>query len=797
MTPQTSSVATMRLASALIVGLLLLPPEPGGAYSPSTHREIGAVAVDRSSLDPILKTQYGLDLGAAFLIDGQTVQEWVARGALREDVPPFRALNHFHNPLKPWAQAGGVFGQSSIHWQQAEEQGLGGTWSWSVARRRFLDFLTRPSRSERDAALADTARALGQVMHMVQDAASPAHTRGDPHLIHDGLEERIEEIRASRDASLRARFEALLAAASPIPPMSILTPTGDPLAPAPIARLIDSDTYGSTIQSYVTGPQSGLAEYTNGGYVSDDTIFLEFAFPRRESLGPPFFDPEAGLPGARRYFPKATDGDAVPHFVAEGALYERLLFRGRTGGFILDDKVYEDYAARLLPRAVGYSAALLNYFFRSNLEVAIDVSPNDPAKRVMTVSVPPLLSAETMDGTFSLYADDQGGQRTAVPGASITTTLPRGASAQALFSPPAGVRAYVLAFQGRLGNEAGAVVGRVKPASPFVFVVQSTADLTAEEQREHVIEIDDAASFRAVTRRSKDARKQRARGTFFSAATATPGQHLKRVSLEFDSRMVGGAPVQLLLDDVDVGVAWDRTTSSVQNPSRWEIRVDLPALYGGFGGVLVPNLPRFVVSETADGVRTKTPLVWWRSVSSLAEATAGRQSGGGCPSEFQCEEVVSHGTTLQGLVFFGDGNGEGRDRTSAGQRHPLTAEHTSVGFVPVGAIAGHAVGTAAQTGNLGCFADCVPTASCSTSTVNVFAGLALEGQVWAKDEFFVGHANLAGARTSPTACVRPSAAEPVAPDLPEVRFRRDYLPVEQSRFQEFAVTPPEYEITLK
>ena len=36
-----------------------------------------------------------------------------------------------------------------------------------------------------------------------------------------------------------------------------------------------------------------------------------------------------------------------------------------------------------------------------------------------------------------------------------------------------------------------------------------------------------------------------------------------------------------------------------------------------------------------------------------------------------------------------------------------------------------------------------------------------------------------------------------ASDLPELRFRRDYLPAEQSRFQELGVTPPEYEITLR
>ena len=46
------------------------------------------------------------------------------------------------------------------------------------------------------------------------------------------------------------------------------------------------------------GTLAGLAEYTNGGYVSDDTIFRGFALPRRESLGPEVFDPPAGAPGA-------------------------------------------------------------------------------------------------------------------------------------------------------------------------------------------------------------------------------------------------------------------------------------------------------------------------------------------------------------------------------------------------------------------------------------------------------------------------------------------------------------------
>ena len=58
-------------------------------------------------------------------------------------------------------------------------------------------------------------------------------------------------------------------------------------------------------------------------------------------------------------------------------------------------------------------------------------------------------------------------------------------------------------------------------------------------------------------------------------------------------------------------------------------------------------------------------------------------------------------------------------------------------------------------------------------------------------------ARLVGVRNPANACTRPVAGQPTAPELPELRFRRDYLPAEQSRFQEFGVTPPEHEITLR
>src|SRR5215831_1358831 len=780
-------------AFALLVGLV----DPALAYAPRTHAEIGTIAVDRSDLDSILKSQYRIELGAAAVFGGQSIRAWIATGATREDFPEVRSLNHFHNPLKLWGSAGGLLGQSSVYWQQNPDQGLGGTWSWPTARQRLLTFLTSPTPSARAQALAETARALGQAMHVVQDAASPAHTRDDPHLIRDGYEARIEELRSSRDAALRSRFDAFVATPSALPQSSDFALTDDPRAPVPVARLIDSDRFSGAAQSYATDAQAGLAEYASGGYVSDDTIFLGFALPRRESLGSGLFDPPAGTPGARRYFPKTADGDAIGHFVAEGTLYERLLFRGQLiGGFILDDKVYEDYAAQLIPRAVASSAGLLNYFFRSNFDFTLSVSPADPTRRLLTVSIPPELTAETMDGTFALYADDKDGLRKAVAGATLTTALFRGAIAQVSFTPVSGVSAYVLVFNGKLGDETGAVTGKVKPTGPLVAALQATAELTGAEQRTTVAEIDNASTLVLVERRSKDARQQRATGTFFTSTGGEPGRHLKRVALEFDARAVGAPAAQLILDDVEVGLAWLRGASVVDNPSRWEIRVDLPAYFGGAGG-LVPNVPRFLTVETLEGVKISTPLLWWRSVASLAEARALGQVATPCPPELQCEEVISNSTLVGGLVFFGDGNGEGRDTTASGQRPPLTAAHTSVGFTPIGAVAGYAVGTTEQSGDPACFAGCVPAASCSSSTVSVFAQSGASGLSWNKDEFSVSLANLVGVRKPATACARPTAGQPDAPDLPALRFRRDYLPAEQSRFQEFGVTPPEHEITLQ
>ncbi|MEK6718662.1 MAG: hypothetical protein AABZ16_14350, partial [candidate division NC10 bacterium] len=211
----------------------------------------------------------------------------------------------------------------------------------------------------------------------------------------------------------------------------------------------------------------------------------------------------------------------------------------------------------------------------------------------------------------------------------------------------------------------------------------------------------------------------------------------------------------------------------------------------------VPQVPRFLVVENVAGTRLKTPLVWWRDVATLSGFGAGSSFGTFCPPEIQCSESLSTGTTLQGLVFFGDGDGEGRDRMPTGQRYPVTAPQTAVGFTPIQGVAGYDVGTLEQRPWVPCEAACTPVpCSASGASIRVFATFGPEGPVWSKDEFLVALGNEEVVR-KPPACVRPAAQTPEAPALPELRFRRDYLPAERSLFQEFGVVPPDYEITLK
>lgn len=92
---------TIEMRLMAVVGLVLLLGSGRSlqAYERETHQEIADVAVTRSNLDEVLKERYGVLQGTEAIVNGNSVRRWLQIGADREDVPFFRAVNHFHDPL--------------------------------------------------------------------------------------------------------------------------------------------------------------------------------------------------------------------------------------------------------------------------------------------------------------------------------------------------------------------------------------------------------------------------------------------------------------------------------------------------------------------------------------------------------------------------------------------------------------------------------------------------------------------------------------------------------------------------
>jgi hypothetical protein len=449
-----------------VIAMLLLPVCVE-AYEVATHRELVRVAGTRSIADELLRNDIGLSSGLTTIVHGKALENWLADGGAREDNFP-RFLNHFHNPLAPdWSQAGlgASVGQSAILWAQNPSQSAP-SWSWQDARRLYLDALTKSAGTDRDDGLAGTFEALGRQMHLIQDAASPAHARNDPHILYN-YETLIDNLRVVEEGPFAGWRDGTLEG---VPDVGWRALDSNPLAPVAVARLVDTDRYVGTNPEVTTGALIGLAEYTNANFFSEDRIFTEtdvnqqrqFPFPRRSSVVEQALDVQVG--GAtvkRRYLMKATDGAIGYRLATVGFLreYHRLFgldFTRFREGPTLDEAVYRDYAERLIPRAVSYSTALIDYFFRGRLFAFGD----DLSMGIQN------LSDEVMDGTFTLYYDDADDARRPVPGAAWTRTLTPEAFVTDLrvtapTNPaPKEPGKYMLVFRGGLGSEPDAVVGK-------------------------------------------------------------------------------------------------------------------------------------------------------------------------------------------------------------------------------------------------------------------------------------------------------------------------------------------------
>ena len=393
------------------------------------------------------------------LFNNQSVTNWMMLGAIREDSTeqffgiPFlptsrRYDNHFHTPLRAWETAGlddltfgfiPVSADSSILWSQNrgennQENFPEGDNSWQQVRRYYFSALTTPSDSTgsnmwRTLSFISTFKGLGHQMHLLEDMAVPEHVRNDGHPLKTRsgapVFERWADGLSKRDGGLIDMFTI-----NPIFPSVDLNDPAFSKDCVQTAKLWDSGLYQDGVVP-TTNTNWGLSEYTSSNFFSEDTAFSahednpqvpsrhQFPYPKisstnlnelmNDNLPPKDTTAEDGQIDRRLYISKVAHGETVTHFETSIYLEQELrdlskinltLFQGLyRDSFYRDELCHCDYAEKLVPRAVGYAAALVDYFFRGKIEIALPSAEN-PAE--------PSVEAKD-DGVYAFTLDPERG----------------------------------------------------------------------------------------------------------------------------------------------------------------------------------------------------------------------------------------------------------------------------------------------------------------------------------------------------------------------------------------------------
>ena len=353
------------------------------------------------SLDLYLRDSLGFSNGVYEDIPGYTkIWERIELGGYKEDItgiPYLRSIKHFHDPLAAdWSSAGFKGAQSSIIWAETKNQSwLLGNYSWPDAREYFFKALTATDENTRNTNYAECFRAVGQVMHLVEDVSVPEHTRDDFHAFYN-YENEVLKLQGRPGA-----LQDMLPSTSQAVDYSLLNRTDyNSAATIPIAGLFDADKYTGSNPGVTTTSPVGLAEYTNANFFSRDTVVGKYQYPSLsncqkgdwEWVQDPKHPDDPAQKVRRKYYTKTNNGETGYKLATLsrewiwGSIYMPEESAWLT---VRDDNVYEDYARKLIPKAVEYSAGMLNYFFRGQLEAVGASSTTDSDNKVtgMTLKV--------------------------------------------------------------------------------------------------------------------------------------------------------------------------------------------------------------------------------------------------------------------------------------------------------------------------------------------------------------------------------------------------------------------------
>ncbi|MEE9173080.1 MAG: choice-of-anchor tandem repeat NxxGxxAF-containing protein [candidate division NC10 bacterium] len=456
----------------------------GWSYEVRTHADISREAYRLANIDGFLVQELGLSgkriLGMDHFERPRTPDEWLQEGSIDEDsfVHSLRFFNHFYDPIFNRGLDTTVRvvlgapvllqGQRSDEWGLEDPQELvGQDFSYRDAREHFRLSLTEADPKVRERRLADTFYALGHVIHLIQDLASPPHTRNAPHggliggLFDGGPPSVVEKYLDLDGVRQGLKFDGY-----PIPKVGFTKPRD---------FWVETDASGAPSN----GPDArGLSQIINRNFVSEGTNFTAFV---DGSHAPEYPDPV--LNTADCFEESVTTQDAEENVISGLVTFCRNSFLDPNTGiletnhrmttfslFSQDLQELGAFVAQMsslnalnavsigeltIPRAVGYSAGLLDYFFRGRLDLATD--PSQTELRVTNRS-----DEAIGPGTLSVYCDDANGNRVKLDELTVSQEVQADAEFPRIpFSPPAATVRCVVVYEGELGEEADVVIGKV------------------------------------------------------------------------------------------------------------------------------------------------------------------------------------------------------------------------------------------------------------------------------------------------------------------------------------------------
>jgi hypothetical protein len=458
--------------------------------SAGTHEYLRAVGLSPARvLDPAAITR--ADLLAQFINAG-TPLGWLIEGAIREDDyktslqiagcepprnPPSaidRVRHHFYDPDTGQGMRFAIFtGLPAPDWALGDRgRGPGpedNRFSWLDARLYQLRSLTEETPEERDRFAALLFRSLGQVVHMVQDMAQPQHTRNDIHPTCENIASgHIIPEHSWYEHYLEARALGRSFRGRPTSPLQL---TNDP-----VPTLI-------TPRSYFThdNGRSGLAQFSSHNFFSAGTNLDRLCAgrerpPCRADAYRAVDVPHAVVTvlGVRLEAPvrlllhTAEDPIAGRPSIPDIAITSRSVWsqhlerRGLLPTYSMNVLNYDSIGDVLLPRAVGYSAGLLDHFFSGRLEASVQPAGGDDPDVLKLVARND--SADAVEGVLLIHAEDPlTGQRRGVladsgplPLGAVPTGVVLGGASfpEVQFRAPFETEKYVVVYHGqRLGPE--------------------------------------------------------------------------------------------------------------------------------------------------------------------------------------------------------------------------------------------------------------------------------------------------------------------------------------------------------